>query len=306
MSSPDVGVRVAGVIRGRTVWVVPLLLFVAILLVAGLAFNLAHLDTGGEQFPAPPGSGSPNANAQGLLDPETAAVLLVATFVAFIVTSIVLLFLTRKGPRAKRIVRPTSWADIAATLIAFVIFAVLIYLWPRLVTAVNRQPTATNGTGGNMANTTLIPSVSGIPLGVFLAGAVLASIVSTALLLHTGANLRRRRPEGPEGRSRLIAARAVKQTISDLQLGADVRDAILACYQRFCTLLGARGIASQESLTPRELEDLAVRRLDVTADSAETLTSLFEEARYSEHALGEPDRDRAVRSLETIRADLED
>ena len=61
-----------------------------------------------------------------------------------------------------------------------------------------------------------------------------------------------------------------------------------------------------DQLTPRELEDLAVRRLDVTADSAETLTSLFEEARYSEHALGEPDRDRAVRSLETIRADLED
>jgi len=291
--------------RGRAVWVIPLLLFLAILLVAGLAFNLAHLDTGGEQLPAAPGSGSPLANPQGLLDPDTAAILLVATFVAFIVSSVVLIFLKKKGPKVKRVVRPASWADIVATLIAFVVFASLIYLWPRLVSSVNRQAGGTNGTAAGGANGTLVPAVGGIPLGVFLAGAVFASILAIALFLRVGTNLRRLGPQGPAGRSRRIAARAVQQTLSELQVGADVRGAILACYQRFCLLLDARGIGAQDALTPRELEDLAVGRLEVSEDSAEALTSLFEEARYSEHSLGDADRDRAVRSLETIRADLE-
>lgn len=291
--------------RGRAVWVIPLLLFLAILLVAGLAFNLAHLDTGGEQLPVTPGSGSPLANPQGLLDPDTAAILLVATFVAFIVSSVVLIFLKKKGPKVKRIVRPTSWADIVATLIAFVVFASLIYLWPRLVSSVNRQTGGGNGTAAGGANGTLVPAVGGIPLGVFLAGAVFASILAIALFLQVGTNLRRLRLQGPEGRSRRIAARAVQQTLSELELGADVRGAILACYQRFCLLLGARGIGAQDALTPRELEDFAVQRLEVSEDSAEALTSLFEEARYSEHSLGDADRDRAMRSLETIRADLE-
>jgi hypothetical protein len=65
-----------------------------------------------------------------------------------------------------------------------------------------------------------------------------------------------------------------------------------------------RGIEEQQALTPRELEGLAIRSLAVSEDSADSLTSLFEEARYSEHALGDPDRERAVQSLERIRADL--
>ncbi|HII40001.1 MAG TPA: DUF4129 domain-containing protein [Thermoplasmata archaeon] len=291
--------------RGRTVWVIPLLLFLAILLVAGLAFNLAHLDTGGEQLPATPGSGSPIANPQGLLDPDTAAVLLVATFIAFVVSAIVLVFLKKKGPRVKRIVRPIGWADVLATLIAFVVFAGLIYLYPHLVSSVNPQAGGSNGTAGGAGDTTLIPAVGGIPLGVFLAGAIFASILAIALFLQVGANLRRLRPVGPASRSRRLAARTLEKTMAELELGADVRQAILACYQRFCLLLGARGIGAQDSLTPRELEDLAVRRLAVSGDSAEALTSLFEEARYSEHPLADGDRDRALRSLETIRADLE-
>ena len=160
--------------RGRTVWVIPLLLFLAILLVAGLAFNLAHLDTGGEQLPATPGSGSPIANPQGLLDPDTAAVLLVATFIAFVVSAIVLVFLKKKGPRVKRIVRPIGWADVLATLIAFVVFAGLIYLYPHLVSSVNPQAGGSNGTAGGAGDTTLIPAVGGNPLGAFLAAALAA------------------------------------------------------------------------------------------------------------------------------------
>src|SRR3989442_8961673 len=45
---------------GRPTWAIPVLLFLAVLLVAGLAFNLANLDTGGESFSrAPPGGTQP-------------------------------------------------------------------------------------------------------------------------------------------------------------------------------------------------------------------------------------------------------
>src|SRR2546422_5248934 len=43
---------------GRPTWAIPVLLFLAVLLVAGLAFNLANLDTGGESFPGPSTGGT--------------------------------------------------------------------------------------------------------------------------------------------------------------------------------------------------------------------------------------------------------
>ncbi len=305
MSPPAVGLRVAQTPRGRAVWVVPLLLFLAILIAAGLAFNLAYIDTGGERVPGPANSGSTAPNPWGLLDPHTAALLLVSTFVGAVMILIVVVLLRRKGMAFKRVVRPTTWADVFAMIIAFGIFLSLLFLWPQIVTAVSRPVSGTNGTGNGSAGPTLPPAPGGIPLGAFLAGAVLVSIIAMALFLRVGLNLGRPRPIGELERRRFGAAQVVQTAISELQLGGDVRSVILACYERFCSFLGARGISHQEPLTPRELEDLAVHRLDVSQDSAESLTSLFEEARYSEHALGDADRDRAVRSLERLRADLE-
>jgi hypothetical protein len=43
----------------------------------------------------------------------------------------------------------------------------------------------------------------------------------------------------------------------------------------------------------------------VSRDASGTLTSLFEEARYSVHPLDEADRRRAIESLAGIRAALE-
>lgn len=284
----------------------PLLLCAAILLVAGLAFNLAYLDTGGEQLPVVPGSGSPSPSPFGILDSPTASNLIVVAFAAVLVALFVAALLQRrKGIPVKRVLRPTTWADVVGMLIAFSVFASLVYLWPRLVAQAvpSPSPGTSNATGGG--NATFIPAVGGIPLGAFLAAAVFVSILVIALLFRAstrfGRSLGPARPRAP----RHIAAQVVRAAIAELEMGGDVRQVILACYARFCAFLGARGIVSQEALTPRELEDLAVRRLSVSADSAESLTALFEEARYSEHTLGDADRDRAVRSLERIRADLE-
>lgn len=305
MSPADLRLVVPPTPRGRAVWVIPLLLFLALLLAAALAFNLANLNTGGEQIPGPGTPGATSQNPYGLIDPQTASLLFLLTVVALVGTFVLVLFLRRRGGGYKRVVRPTTWADMVATLVAFAVFMSVLFLWPQLVHAVTRPTPPGNIPGNGTSNLTYVPTAGGIPLGVFLAGAILASIVAMALFLRVGLNLHKARPVGPLRERRWGAVQAVQAAISELQLGGDVRTVILACYERFCYFLGARGIGDQETLTPRELEGLAVSHLAVSQESAESLTSLFEEARYSEHVLGEADRERAVHSLERIRADLE-
>src|SRR5438552_18852346 len=52
--------------RRKFAWAVPLLLVLAVLLVAALAFNLANLDTGGESIPQATAPGGPASRAGGL------------------------------------------------------------------------------------------------------------------------------------------------------------------------------------------------------------------------------------------------
>ena len=306
MASPAVRRDVTRDSRGRAAWVVPLLLCVAILLVAGLVFNLAYLDTGGEQLPAAPTSGSPSPSATGIFDSQSASEIAFLVLGALGITSFVIIILRRRGgPRVRHILRPSTWMDVVAMLIAFFVFALFLGLWPRIASSAKPLGTPGGPNPNATGNGTFVPSVSGIPLGVFLAASLVVSVLVIALFFRMGSGLLGKAPAGVARPPRHAAVQAVQAAIEQLQLGGDVRQAILACYGRFCGLLGAKGIGAQDVLTPRELEDLAVRRLGVSVDSSEALTSLFEEARYSVHTLGDADRDRAVQSLERIRADLE-
>src|SRR5256712_2931668 len=83
--------------RGKAEWAVPLLLFLAILLVAALAFNVANLDTGGEAIPGGGASGGTEPNAFGVFDPLVGDPFLVV-FVSFVAAILVHAFLRRRGP----------------------------------------------------------------------------------------------------------------------------------------------------------------------------------------------------------------
>ncbi len=303
MTSADVGGRVPPASGRRTGWVIPLLLFLALLLAAGLAFNLANLDTGGETIPGPsPGTSPPNP--WGIFDPAIAQALFVGIVAALLAAFVLLYFLRQRGVPAKIVRRPRSWTDMIATIVAFLLLVSILYLWPNVASRSGRQLPPSNTSAGGNGTATIFPTAAGIPLGYFLGFALLAAVIALALFLRVGLNLGRGGPLPTSGGKRLAAAQAVSAAIAELQLGGDVRAAILACYERFCTFLGIRGVTGQDTLTAREIEGLAVTQLSVSVESAESLTSLFEEARYSEHPLGEADRDRAVRSLERIRADL--
>src|SRR2546426_4649684 len=81
---------------GRPTWAIPVLLFLAVLLVAGLAFNLANLDTGGESFPGPSTGGAQPTAVQSV-DPVLGDLFLVP-FGGLLVPGLVCLLLQRPRP----------------------------------------------------------------------------------------------------------------------------------------------------------------------------------------------------------------
>ncbi|HEX9341828.1 MAG TPA: DUF4129 domain-containing protein [Thermoplasmata archaeon] len=288
--------------RGRPAWAVPVLLFLAVVLAAALAFNVANLEAGDETAPPLPRGTSPGALFT--LDPIYADVLVVG-FGGTVVGAAIYLILTNRGHQG-RPAKPSRWREILSSVLGLVIVLALLFGWPRMVhTLAPGNETADSTTvTGDSGNVTAWPASVGAPLGLFLAITVLGTILGMSYLLRRNAGgFEVDDDAAPD--ERRTASEAVGAAIAELEIGGDVRGAILACFQRFCRLLGSRGIAEQGAMTPRELERLAVDRLRVSPDASGTLTSLFEEARYSDHPLREADRARAIESLTGIRAALE-
>lgn len=289
----------------RSPWLVPLLLFLAVLLAAGLAFNVANLDTGGEVIPAPPNAGGSSTSPAGF-DFYAASPYIGAAFGIVMIVAFIWAWRRRKPALPEGQERSSSWWRTIQTLLAFGVFVALVVLWPHVAQQFGSNETAGSNPASGNGTMGALGGVAGIPLGVFLAGSLLVAILILFHFLHLGEALRNLAPaRGGTAPVRAEAAATVDATIQELEIGADVRTAILACYQRFCRLLGQRGIVEQEPMTPREIEGLAVGRLGVAGDRAEALTSLFEEARYSVHELGDRERERALASLQALRADLE-
>jgi len=290
--------------RGRAGWAVPLLLFLAILLVAALAFNVANLDTGGDAIPGGGAAGGTAPTALGGFDPILGDVFLVV-IASFVVAMFVYAILGRRVPQ-RTPTKPFSRWQVFSSLMGMAFLIAFLVAWPRMIHAVRSGQTNSTTSDAGAVNGTGWPAAAGAPLGLFLGLMVLAAIVILVALLRRGGSLVEieTEPPGDDTVARHAAAEVVQDAIEELEVGGDVRSVILACFRRFCELLGARGITEQGALTPRELERLAVERLHVSLEASGILTSLFEEARYSEHPLEEANRQRAIESLAGIRVAL--
>src|SRR5262249_31847869 len=95
---------------------------------------------------------------------------------------------------------------------------------------------------------------------------------------------------------------AVEESVEDLSTESDPRRAIIRCYARFERLAGDNRLARRAGRAPMEFLREALSRLQLPRSAAQTLTGLFELARFSSRALGEPERSRALRALDEIRA----
>ncbi|NYD41002.1 DUF4129 domain-containing protein [Nocardioides panaciterrulae] len=159
--------------------------------------------------------------------------------------------------------------------------------------------------------------VVGALLGVLLVVVVVALAGLLMLVLRRlweAWTLRRRPPPEPEQADfdaietpRRLAAEMVRDAARQRELleEGDPRNAIVAAWHRFEEQAAEAGLRRRPWETSAEF---TLRVLDlVDADSAQVarLAALFREARFSEHALGEPARAEALAALDAVHAGLQ-
>src|SRR5437879_10085212 len=225
---------------------VRLLLALAVVIVAALAFNLANLDPGGESIPQTSTPAQP-ASRVGVFFPDPiATTILTILFAFFLVGSVILLVRSRRS--TDHPVKAFTWWQVLARALGMALLVAVLVGWPRAIQAARERA----GTEGNTTTadagtlTTVWPAATGWPVELFLIVAVLAAVVWLVYLLRRGG---RPEPEWdaafPVPAARPAAVFRVQATIHDLEAGGDVRATILVCLERFCALLGARGFSDQ-------------------------------------------------------------
>lgn len=129
-------------------------------------------------------------------------------------------------------------------------------------------------------------TVVGVTLAALLAGAVLG------LLWFI---LRRR----PSYTLSDVLAEEAQATVDELEAGGDLKNAIINCYARMSkAVIEAQGMVRPSAMTPREFGQV-LKRVRFPAEPVNTLTHLFEEARYGEIL---PDAERVEQALTSLRA----
>jgi hypothetical protein len=99
-------------------------------------------------------------------------------------------------------------------------------------------------------------------------------------------------------------AQAVDESLDDLRAEPDPRRAVIAAYARLERVLTAHGLPRKPSEAPAEYLARMLDDLSVTPRAARRLTSLFERAKFSQHAVGTERKEEAISALETVRDDL--
>jgi hypothetical protein len=156
---------------------------------------------------------------------------------------------------------------------------------------------------GNITGPPPVTSAQSLPL-VFPLVVVLFALASFVIVWRF---LRQKEAPATEAKesTREQAVDVIDQAVSSLYGGEDPRSTIIRTYQRMCMLVQTGKIEEEPYLTPKEFAERAVRELGWNKAPMEELTSIFEEARYSDHPMGEPEVARAIASFERLRKDLE-
>ena len=96
---------------------------------------------------------------------------------------------------------------------------------------------------------------------------------------------------------------ALGEAAEELAAGSDPRSVILHLYGQLLHRVGPLS-GSVERATPEEIRSLHLVRLGIRPEAAHALTRLFEEARYSTHALGPEAASRVSQAIADAERDL--
>ncbi|GAB2737032.1 DUF4129 domain-containing protein [Kitasatospora kifunensis] len=101
-------------------------------------------------------------------------------------------------------------------------------------------------------------------------------------------------------------AEAVSSARRALLHGNDARAAVIACYLAMEESLAASGVERLIADSPTDLLERAVAAGTLRDAEASTLTTLFREARFSQHPMGQTHLDQAKAALDAIAEQLAD
>ncbi len=141
-------------------------------------------------------------------------------------------------------------------------------------------------------------------------GWLLVAVVAVAVVGGSVAVWRTARRQIPESvheeelERRVLAG--LDAAIRDLEGIEDPRAAVIACYGRLRDLAAAGGISVKPSDTALELLETLVANVPALAPPSQRLVALFQEARFSPHAIDADMRRIALEALEEARDRLGD
>ncbi|MCD6286059.1 MAG: DUF4129 domain-containing protein [Anaerolineae bacterium] len=130
--------------------------------------------------------------------------------------------------------------------------------------------------------------------GLSLALGLLAAFILLVIINQ----IRKNREAAPAGLDDL--ALHARTALTELEGGGDLQNTILRCYAEMSRIVReARGLRRNRTVTAREFTDALVRA-NLPRRPVETLTRLFEKARYGSGATTPQDEQDAISSLRTI------
>lgn len=296
--------------RRRATVLVPLLLAAAVGLMGLLAYNLRNVDPGAEELPPIPTiEPPPEVEVQ-----QGSGNALRALFLAVMLTIAVLavagsIYLYVKGVKVWKLVSVWELLGFALALTLLVV----VFLWwdqvyaglnnfIRWVTGPRESEPGEGGSPGPLPPTATSPSMILLIVAIGIVGAY--AVAFAFLFLPRMYGIVAEAPPDIAKPKRELA-RTVRRAIADLAAGGDFREAVLRCYHSMLLLFAQHGLRPDPSQTAREFESAALNAYGVTRETIDDLTSLFEEARYSTHPIGETQRDAAIECLNGIRRQLE-
>ncbi|WP_455391952.1 DUF4129 domain-containing protein [[Eubacterium] cellulosolvens] len=97
---------------------------------------------------------------------------------------------------------------------------------------------------------------------------------------------------------------AGERELYSLDTSDEIRNAIYRTYLAFQNALTKYDLRRIDSMTVQEFAAVVRNKLPIRPSPVNGLTNVFEEARYSDHVMGIPSKNRALRSFRQVRQDL--
>jgi hypothetical protein len=201
-----------------------------------------------------------------------------------------------------------SVAGKAAAIVGGAVGLFLIITLPFLVPNAATPPGASPGNAvpGGHARTSAPaanhPSSAALTWLVVGSTAALLVVAPAAIVLRLRRARRARRATVPEAAAQVGSG--LRQSLAVLESERDPRLAVQRAYAHMEESLGAIELSRARDETPTEFTARVLRVLGASAAAASDVTGLFEIARFSDHAMDEDDRRRAIASVRRVESEV--